>query len=123
MLGILVSCKLEEFDVTMEVGENIIGLSVSEAEFKIRNSGTTPSSVMFAWELQGKPKLENLRFAFKSLEIFPIASGCEVGYAQGSSIFFPWVMGGARVTKSHGSWAINTVQRCCTTHDPWVVQC
>ena len=82
MLGILVSCKLEEFDVTTEVGENIIGLSVSETEFEIRNSGKTPSSAMFARELRGKPKLENLRFAFKSLEIFSIASGREAGYAH-----------------------------------------
>jgi hypothetical protein len=39
--------------------------------------------------------------------------------SQGSATFFPWVMGGTRVTKSHGSWTIRHRTTGRTTHDPW----
>ena len=51
MFGILVSCKLKEFNVAAKVCKDVISLGVSEAEFKIRNPLETPGNAMFAWEL------------------------------------------------------------------------
>lgn len=51
MLGVLVSCELEEFDMMVEVGEDVVGLSIMEVEFEIWNSRKTPGVAVFAWEL------------------------------------------------------------------------
>ena len=51
MFRVLISRELKKSDVTAEVGEDIIGLGVSEAEFEIWDSRETPGSAMFAWEL------------------------------------------------------------------------
>ena len=66
--------------MTAEIGEEVIGLGVSEAEFEIWNSGNTPSSAMLAWELQGEPELEDLRFTFKFFMIHTVVGGCEPRY-------------------------------------------
>ena len=82
MLGVLISGELEEFDVTAEVGEDVIGLGVSEVEFKIWDSRKTPGGAMFTWELQGEPELKDLRLGFKSFVIFTAVGGCETRYAH-----------------------------------------
>ena len=51
MLGVLVLCELEEFDMMAGVGEDVISLSITEAEFEILNSRKTPGIVVFTWEL------------------------------------------------------------------------
>ena len=66
--------------MTAEIGEEIIGLGISEAEFEIRNSRNTPSSAMLAWELRGEPELEDLGFTFESLVIHTVVGGCKTRY-------------------------------------------
>ena len=81
MLGVLVSRKLQEFDVTAEVGEEIISLGVSEAEFEVWYSGKTPGSTMFVRKLRGEPELEDFGLAFEPLIVFAIGGGCKTRYA------------------------------------------
>ena len=66
--------------MTAEIGEEVIGLGVLEAEFEIRKSGNTPSSAMLAWELRGEPELEDLRFTFESFVIHTVVGGCKPRY-------------------------------------------
>ena len=80
MLGILISCELEESNVAAEVGEGVIGLSVPETELEIRNTWEAPGEPVFRRELGRDPKLESFRLALKLVVVFTVVGGeCEAG--------------------------------------------
>ena len=68
--------------MSTEVGEDIVGLGVSEAEFEMWYPGKAPGSTMFTRELRGEPELEDLGLVFEPLMIFAVVGGCEARYVH-----------------------------------------
>ena len=75
MLSILVSCELEETYVATEIGEHVVSLGISEADFEFWDTGKTPSRPVFGRELGRDPKLENLGLTFELVIIFAVVDG------------------------------------------------
>ena len=65
--------------MTMEIGEGVIGLGVSEAEFEIRNTWEAPGGSILCRELGGDPEFEYFRLALKLVAVFALVDGREPG--------------------------------------------
>lgn len=63
--------------MVMEIGEDVVGLGVSEPELEIWNTWKAPGEPAFSRELGRDPKLENFRLAFKLVTVFALVDGCE----------------------------------------------
>jgi hypothetical protein len=70
---------LEEPNVAADIGEGVLGLGVSEAELKIRNTRKAPRDLVFGRELGRDPKLENFRLAFKLVIVLTVVGKRETG--------------------------------------------
>ena len=60
-----------------EIGEGVIGLGISETEFKIQNTWEAPGGLILCRELGGDPKFEYFRLALKLVAVFALVDGRE----------------------------------------------
>ena len=74
MLGVLISCKLEESYVAAEIIEGVIGLGVSETKLEIWDTWKAPGGPVSGRELRRHPKLEDFRLALKLVTVFALVS-------------------------------------------------
>jgi hypothetical protein len=62
--------------VAAQIGEGIVGLSVSETKLEIQNAREAPGRLLHGRELRGDPKLENFGLVLKLVIVFMV-DGCE----------------------------------------------